>query len=272
MSSMKVSNLTKESLRKMFAEGKRFDGRGLFDLKDFEVETSVSNKAEGSARVRLGKTEVVVGVKLSAGEPYPDSLDRGNLIVSADLLPMASPRFEHGPPKFDGIELPRLTDRMIRESGIIDFEGLCIKKGENVWNLFIDIYPINDDGALIDATSIATVVALKHAVFPELDKDGRVNYKQRTKNKLPLSKETLPITFTFHKFDDSLILHPTREEAEACDTKVNFGVSKFNGKFMINSCQKSMETPFKKEELEKIMEVLPKKYEEVMKKVNKYLK
>ena len=122
MSTMEVSNLTKSFLYKMLNEGKRFDGRGLLDLKDFEIEYGVSNKAEGSARVRLGKTEIIAGIKLAPGEPYPDSLEKGNLIVSGDLLPMASPRFELGPPGFEGIEAPRLIDRMEREWGMIEFE------------------------------------------------------------------------------------------------------------------------------------------------------
>ena len=272
MSGIDVPNLTKETLKKVFSEGKRFDGRGLLDLKEFEVSYDVSNKAEGSARVKLGKTDVVVGVKLATGEPYPDSMDKGNLIVSADLLPMASPRFESGPPKFNAIELSRLMDRMVRESGMIDLSKLAIKAGENVWTLFIDIYPINDDGALIDAASIACIAALKKAVFPGLDKNGRADYKKRTKTHIPISDETLPISFTFYKLGDTLILHPTREEEEACDTKVTFGISKFKGQYMINSCQKGWETPFKKEEIEKMMEILPKKYDEVMKKLNKFLK
>lgn len=272
MSKMEVSNLTKDAISKMLADGKRFDGRGLFDLRDFEVEIGVSNTAEGSARVKLGKTDVVVGVKLATAEPYPDSLDKGNLMVSGDLLPMASPRFESGPPKFDAIELPRLIDRMIRESGMIDFKKLCIKKGENVWGVFVDIYPLNDDGALIDAASIACVVALQNAVFPGLDKDGRVDYKKRTKNKLPLDKDILPLSFTFYKLENSLFLDPTREESEACDAKITFGISKWKGQYMVNSCQKGWETTLTKEEIEEMMKILPKKYEERIKKLGKFLK
>ena len=272
MSKMKVSNLTKQMIADMIKEGKRFDGRKEFDLRNFEVETGVSNKAEGSARVRLGKTEVLVGVKMSTGEPYADSKNKGNLIVSGDLLPLASPRFEHGPPGFDAIELPRLTDRMLRESGFIDFEKLCIKEGENVWNLFVDIYPINDDGALVDASSIAAVAALKSATFPGIDDQGKADYKNRTKDKLPLSDEIVPISFTFYKIEDKILLDPTREESEACDTKVTWGISKWNGQYMLNSCQKGWETPFNSSEVKQMMKALPEKYEEVMKKLNKALK
>ena len=68
MSSMEISNLTKETLIKMFSEGKRFDSRELLDFREFEVTYNVSNKAEGSARVRLGKTDIVVGIKMGFGE------------------------------------------------------------------------------------------------------------------------------------------------------------------------------------------------------------
>ncbi|MFH1802576.1 MAG: exosome complex protein Rrp42 [archaeon] len=271
MSSMDVSNLTKETLKRMFSEGKRFDGRGLTDTRELEIEYNVSKKAEGSARVRMGKTDVVVGVKLQTGEPYPDSPDKGNLMVSGDLLPMASPRFESGPPGFNAIELPRLVDRAVRESGMIDFEKLCIKKGELVWTVIIDVYPINDDGALIDASSIGAIAALHNTLMPEIDKDGKINYDKKTKDKLPLSKEIMPISFSFFKLGDSIILDPTREEEEACDTRITFGISSWNGQFMLNSCQKKGETPLKQADIETMMEIIPKKFEEINKKLKKFL-
>ena len=268
---MEISNLTKETLIRMFKEGKRFDSRQLTELRDIEVSYNVSNKAEGSARVKIGKTEVVVGVKMAMGEPYPDSPDKGNLTVSADLLPLASPRFEMGPPDFPGIELPRLVDRIIRESHIIQLDKLVIKEGEKVWTVFIDVYPINDDGNLIDAASLGAVAALKNAKIPMLDKDGKIDYDKDAKEKLPLSKETYPISFTFHKLGNSLVLDPTREESEACDVRVTFGVSMWNKQYMINSCQKSGKTPFSQDELEEMMKVLPKKFDEISEKLKKFL-
>src|SRR3989339_763253 len=74
---------------------------------------------DGSARVKIGNTEVLVGVKMTVGEPYPDSADEGNLMVSAELRPISSPRFENGPPKFNSIEIGRVTDRVLRESHFI---------------------------------------------------------------------------------------------------------------------------------------------------------
>jgi exosome complex component RRP42 len=272
MSAMGISNLTIETLKKMFAEGKRFDGRGLLDHRELKVEPEVSNKAEGSARVKLGKTEVVVGVKLSLGEPYPDSPDKGNLIVSADLLPLASPRFESGPPRFPAIELPRIIDRGIRESGMVDFTKLVIEKGVKVWTVFVDIYPINDDGNIIDAAALGAMVALKKAVLPGLDKEGKIDHEKKTSKKLPISKETAPVAFSFYKLGESLIMDPTREEMEACESRITFGASKWNGKLMINSAQKSAGgVTLTQEDIEKIMKILPKKFEELDKKLKKLI-
>jgi exosome complex component RRP42 len=203
--------------------------------------------------------------------PYPDSPGEGNLIVSADLLPLASPRYESGPPGFDAIELPRLVDRVIRNSGIVDFSKLVIKEGELVWVINIDIYPINNDGNVIDAASIGAVAALRQTVFPEADKEGKVDYEKKTNKKLPLSKDILPISFSFFKAGNSIILDPTREEEEACDARITFGISKWKEQYMINSCQKKGGASLVPEEISKMMELLPQKFNELDKKLKKLI-
>lgn len=272
MSSMEVSNLTRTYLQRLFKEGRRFDGRGLLDLNEVSIEYGVSNKAEGSARVKIGKTEVIAGVKVDISTPYPDSLDCGNLVVSGDLLPLASPRFEMGPPGFAGIEVPRLIDRLLRESGFIDFEGLCITAGEKVFTLYVDVYPINDDGSLIDAASLACVAALKQATLPELTPEGKIDHDKKGKKKLPLRDKILPLSFTFFKLGEAILVHPTREEEEACETKVTFGASEWEGTLMVNSCQKGWQTTLSQSDVDRIMDALPALYEELNKKLNKLLK
>lgn len=271
MGGMESTNLAIATLKKMFKEGKRFDGRKLDETRELEISYDVSKNAEGSARVRLGKTEVIAGVKLAPGTPYPDSMDRGNLIVSGDLLPLASPRFESGPPGFAAIELPRLVDRAIRESHMINLHDLVIKEGEKVWTVFIDVYPINDDGNLIDAACLAAIAALKKAKVPELDENGLIDYDKKFTKPLPVSEETAPISISFFKLGDSIILDPTREEEEACEGRIVFGVSKWNEMHMINSCQKSKIAALKEEEIVKMMEILPKKFDELNEKLKKFL-
>lgn len=270
MSAMDVSNLTRETLVKMFAENKRFDGRSLLEYREFNLNQGISNKAEGSARVKLGKTEILVGVKLGIGEPYPDSPNKGNLVVSADLLPLASPRFESGPPGFDAIELPRLIDREVRESGMIDLSKLVITPGEKVWTIYIDIYPINDDGNLIDAASLATLLALREATIPSLDDAGNIDYEKKAIKKLPLVKGVEPLSFSFFKLGNSIILDPTREEEEACEGRITFGISKKDS-YLIHSCQKKDAATFNINEIKEIMNLIPKNFDYITDKLKKFL-
>jgi len=132
----KTPKITGDRIKEYLGRGKRFDGRTPEEFRKITIEKDISKKAEGSVRVRLGKSEVLVGVKMSVVEPYPDSQDEGVLMTTAELLPLSSERFENGPPKFPAIEMGRVIDRSLRESGFIDFKKLCIKEGEKVWNIF----------------------------------------------------------------------------------------------------------------------------------------
>ena len=75
----------------------RIDGRKLDEYRDISVETDVSSTAEGSARVKIGETEVMAGVKLAIGAPFPVRPEDGAIMVNAELLPMSSHDFEAGP-------------------------------------------------------------------------------------------------------------------------------------------------------------------------------
>lgn len=221
---MTTPTTTGERIKEYLESGKRFDGRGLLEFRDVIIEKGVSNKAEGSVRVKVGASEVLVGVKMDVGTPYPDSADKGNLIVTAELLPLSSPRFEAGPPKFPAIEVGRLVDRYIRESKFIQMEKLCIKEGEKVWNVYVDIYSVNDDGNLLDAAGIGAVAALKIAKIPGYDEETeKVDTKHLTTKSLPLEKE-MPVTITVHKIGKSFLVDPTREEEDLCDARVTFGI------------------------------------------------
>ena len=265
---MKTPKLTQERIKEYLSQGKRFDNRKPDEFREISVETGVSKNAEGSARVKIGKTEVLVGVKMNVGEPYPDSPDKGNLSVITELLPLSSPRYELGPPKINSIELARVTDRMVRESKFIDFEKLCIKKGEKVWTVFIDIYSINDDGNLFDAAGLGAIIALKNAKMPKYDtKEEKVLYGESTGKALPIAKET-PLQITVHKIGGNLIIDPTKEEEDISETRVSIG--SYSG--VISSMQKGNSKSLKVEEFNKILDLSDKVWKDLFKKVEKYLK
>lgn len=250
-----------ESLRnhmiQLADKGIRFDGRKLTEFRKVKVEQGTIKTADGSAKVKFGETEVIVGIKMEVIEPYPDKPDGGTIIVGAELLPLSSPDFELGPPGIKAVELARVVDRGIRESKTIDFKKLCIEPGEKVWGLLIDICSINDAGNLIDASALAVLAALKNTTFPKYDGE-KVNYKERTNKKLPLSKE--PITVTVIKIGNNFIVDPDIEEEKVIDARLTAASEKNN---ILYALQKGGEFSLTSDEIMKMVDLALEKAKEL---------
>jgi len=204
----------------LIQKGKRIDGRKFNEFRNIEITSNVINTAEGSARVKVGETEVVVGVKIGLGTPFPDSPDKGILIVNTEFTPLASPEFESGPPGEDAVELSRVVDRGIRESETIELDKLCLVEGEKVFSVFVDIYIINHHGNLQDAAALASIIALKKARVPKVENDKIVigEYDR------PLPVAFTPINVTVAKVGDNFILDPNYEEEKILDSKLSISV------------------------------------------------
>ncbi len=219
MSSL-VTKVRLKQIEQLIENGKRLDDRGLLDTREIKIEQGIIEKAEGSARVLLGKTEVLVGVKVETGEPFPDTPDDGVMTVNAELVPLASPNFEPGPPDENSIELARVVDRGIRESHAVDTEKLCIESGKKVFVVFVDVYVLNHDGNLIDASAIAAMAALMNTKMPNYEiKDGDLKIKQ---GYTPLPMKSHPITVTIGKINNHLIVDPWLEEEAVIDSRITF--------------------------------------------------
>ncbi len=207
-----VYGLRREYLEKISAEGNRIDGRKFDETRQAVVNINFVPRAEGSAEVRLGDTRVLVGVKVEQGEPFPDTPNSGILTTNAEMLPMASPTFESGPPSEDAIELARVVDRGIRESKMIALDKLVIKEAEKVWVVFIDMHILDYDGNLIDACSLGAVAALLNAKVPA-SKIGAEDY--------PLPINHVPITITFAKIGSIMVADPNLEEEEVASARLS---------------------------------------------------
>jgi len=216
-----MNQLQKEHMARLLQKSYRMDGRKTDEYRDIKVEYDISKSAEGSARVTIGDTVVLAGVKMEMGKPYPDTPDSGSLMVGAELTPLASSEFELGPPSIKAIELGRVIDRCIRESKAIDTKKLCVQKGEKAWTVIIDIVPLNDAGNLFDAAALAAIAALKNTKFPAFDGET-IDYKTKTDEGVPLSKT--PIEITILKIGDTLLVDPTIEEEKVADARLTVAV------------------------------------------------
>jgi exosome complex component RRP42 len=115
-------NELREHVIKLFEADTRLDGRKLTDYRPVKLEVGITSTAEGSSRVKIGQTDVMVGIKVEVMQPYPDTPGEGSIMVGAELLPLSNPDFEPGPPSIQAVELARIVDRGIRESKCLDFK------------------------------------------------------------------------------------------------------------------------------------------------------
>ena len=234
MSSDSVSNLMKGHMESLAAEGKRADGRSINEFRDVKIKTGMINTAEGSALVHLGKTKVLCGIKMLIGTPYGDSPKSGTMMTTTELAPLADPSFDPGPPREQSIELSRVVDRGIRESRMIDFEALCIEEGEKVWTVFIDLYILDNKGNLFDCCTLAAAAALSNAKIPNVQHgvaDEDVD--------LPVT--CWPISCTFGKLGDKVILDPTSDEEAVMSARLTVAHDE-NGN--LRAAQKGMNGAF----------------------------
>lgn len=240
----------------------RYDGRSLLEIREpFKIETGVSLTAEGSAKVTLGKTVVLAGVKLELTTPYADTPTKGSLMVNAELIPLSSSEYEPGPPTEKGIEVGRVIDKALREGKAVDFEKLCVVEGEKVWMVIVDIVPLNDDGNLIDVGTIAALAALKNARMP-LVENNVVDYQTKTEQMIPLNE--IPLAVTVHMIEKNIIVDATVLEEAETDARLTVAI---NQKDYPCALQKGGETPLSGELLGQMIDIAietSKKYRAVL--------
>lgn len=228
MSDDVMTEIQRDHLFNLILKGEREDGRAFDEFREISIETDVIDTADGSARVKLGKTELLVGVKIQPGEPFPDTPDKGVIITNAELIPLASPEYEAGPPREGAIEIARVVDRGIRESKSLDLEKLCITAGEKVWIIFIDIHVLNNEGNILDAASMGGIAALLTAKLP------CAQYGMG--DDIPLPVRDIPVAVTVIEFGGALLLDPSLTEGAIASTSL---ITITNSDGSISGMQKS---------------------------------
>jgi exosome complex component RRP42 len=213
-----VEAIRKAQMAQLLAEGKRMDERAMDQPRKLTIETGLIQKANGSAKVTLGNTQVIAGVKIATGTPFPDTPDKGLLVVNAEILPLSSPYAEAGPPSEDAIELARVVDRGIRESEMVDLTKLCLIPGKSVVTIFVDCNVMNVDGNLFDATSYAVVSALRTSKMKKyVVKDEKA---EATEEMVPVPVERTPVSVTMARIGEKMVVDPNTEEEASMDMRI----------------------------------------------------
>lgn len=244
-----MGHIKRDLLINSLKKERRFDGRPFDEFRPIEIQKDVIKTAEGSALVKLGMTSVLVGIKFDVVAPFSDRPDEGILMTNAELLPIASPTFEGGPPDERSIELARTVDRGIRSSEAIDLTSFFIEEGK-VLGLFVDIYVLDYAGNLTDAAALAATAALTTTKVPKVE-DGKII---RGEYSGTLKLKSLPVATTFVKVGEYMLLDPTRDEELAADCRLTIAtindyvcaMQKGKGSLTREELLKNIEIAFKK--------------------------
>ncbi|XP_044874162.1 exosome complex component RRP45 isoform X2 [Mauremys mutica] len=134
---------------------------------------------------------------------------------------MAAPAFEPGRQPELLVKLNRLLERCLRNSKCIDTESLCVVAGVKVWQIRVDLHLLNHDGNIIDAASIAAIVALCHFRRPDVSVQGEevTLYTPEERDPVPLSIHHMPICVSFAFFQQGtyLLVDPSEREERVMD-------------------------------------------------------
>lgn len=243
-----VAEIKKDYLVQLAKEGKRHDGRAFDEFRPVSIRTRYIQQAEGSARVQLGGTDVIVGVKMNTGTPYPDSPNDGTMTTSAELRPMATSDFEIGPPSPESIEIARVVDRGIREAKSIDFGKLCIKPGEKIWMVWLDMHAVDYDGNLFDASSLGCIAALMTANVPA-SKLPPIEGVEPTGD-FPMPVKEVPVMTTAIKLGGRILFDPTSTEEKVGGPRLSVS---FDRDGNIRAMQKGLGGAFTRDEVIEIV-------------------
>ncbi len=265
-----IPEIKRKTMLSLLKKGVRIDGRKLYDFRPIKIQLGVAGKADGSALVEIGNTKVMVGVKIEPGRPFPDTPEEGVLNVHAEFVPIASPEFEPGPPDENAIELARVIDRSLREVGAVELDKLVIIPGEKVWVVWVDIYVLDHDGNLFDASMLASTAALLTAKIPahEVKEDGTVEII-RGQYAEPLPVKTKVVSVTLGIFGDIFVVDPNLEEEIVGDGRLFVA---FDEQGRIVGIQKSGPAWLDFESVKRGVTIASNKYKEVLKALEEALK
>ncbi|MCX8172173.1 MAG: RNA-binding protein, partial [Archaeoglobaceae archaeon] len=141
------------------------------------------------------------------------------------------------------IELARVVDRGIRESEAVDLSKLCIEVGKNVWIIFVDIHALDDDGNLLDASSMASILALLNTKVPAKRFGLGEDYD------LPIND--IPVCVTSLIVGEKFLVDPSRDELSVGNTTITVAVDR-NGNIV--AMQKSGDFLISEKLLEEVIE------------------
>eukprot|EP01135_Chromosphaera_perkinsii_P011640 Nk52_evm23s2462 gene=Nk52_evmTU23s2462 len=164
----------------------REDGRTNLDMRALSVQTGILSNTYGSARLQLGPTELLVGVKADLAPPLTDRPASGRIEFSVDWATSQQQQMGGAAKEKVACDLEEMLYRMMNNTDHLfvtreeeeENNVLCIVPGKYVWLLHVDVLILthrlcgNTDsgnyGNLFDAASLTVRAALANTKIPKV--------------------------------------------------------------------------------------------------------
>lgn len=239
---LKLSEPELQFIEEGIAQNVRIDGRGRLDYRPFVLETGLFSQTNGSARLKLDTTDIVVGVKVEVGEPDPVTPKWGRLQFNVECAPSVSPEFEGRGGDELNLDLTRIIERIFVSKDAIDLSKLCIYPGQKCWVLFVDVMVMEYGGNLIDAIAMCIRAALRSTRIPKVTvEEGKkvgmyeLHVSDDPEDCFTLAVDNVPITVTLTQIGQSYVVDTTaEEECLQNSSKIVFAINKKGNLCMID--------------------------------------
>lgn len=264
-----ISPSEKDFINKGIDIDMRNDGRPRIAYRDLTIETGIITQASGSCRLKLSRTDVLIGVKVEIGDIISTTEtdnnieseestnqeknivngqsenDKGRIVCSVECSPSASRDFEGKGSNDINNELSQIMNRVLNgPQGGIDLKNLCIIPGAQCWVIYIDVLVLDYDGNLLDTIFLATRAALYNTRIPkaivqdigngqmEFEISDDIEDAEKVKG-----WEDVPVIVTLNKIGKKYIVDATAQEELCVDSKIMIAINR-NGE--VCTIQKSL--------------------------------
>ncbi|KAA0203361.1 hypothetical protein HAZT_HAZT006677 [Hyalella azteca] len=212
--------------------GIRADGRGPLDYRELELETGVLDTANGSARVRLHRTDILVTVKMELEPPLPGRPNHGKLLFFVNCSANAAPEFEGRGGEELASRLSSVLERLYSDANAFNTAGLVVVPGKYVKAFYVDVEVLECGGNLFDVVSLGVKSALYATRTPRITITGEDGGElEFTLSDNPYDVDRLdvtnaPILITHLRISEGItIVDPTIEEEQCAPVSVVVGVA-----------------------------------------------
>ncbi|NXX90886.1 EXOS7 protein, partial [Centropus bengalensis] len=203
-------------------EDLRVKKKSCEDYRCAEVETDVVSNKKKTARVKLGHTDILVGVKAEMGTPKLEKPEKKKLEFFVDCSANATPEFEGRGGEELGSEIASTLNNVFSSEGTVDLKSLCINPREHCWVLYVDVLLLQCGGNLFDAISIAVKAALFNTRIPKVrvleDEEGskEIELSDDPYDCIRLNVDNVPCIVTLSKIGYRHVVDATLQEQACC--------------------------------------------------------